>query len=91
LISKRAFPAAPANQIPAKILSFVQWFEAAFGADSRAPSGAGADSAKAIRDKIHDNFSDPKKPVETARRHLRVFRFLRRLGGFLRLGRLDTK
>jgi hypothetical protein len=66
LIPKRAFPAAPANQIPAKILSFVQWFEATFGADSGAPSGAGADSAKAIRDKIHDNFSGPTKPVEIA-------------------------
>jgi hypothetical protein len=106
LIPKKAFPAAPANQIPAKILSFVQWFEAAFGADSGAPSGAGADGAKAIRDKIHDNFSGPTKPVEIARRRLHVFLELMRLGvtfaqpsgpfprclgGFLRLGRLDTK
>jgi hypothetical protein len=66
LIPKRAFPAAPANRVPAKIPLFVQWLEAAFGADSGAASGAAAHSAKAIRDKIHDNFSDPKKPVETA-------------------------
>jgi hypothetical protein len=104
LIPKRAFSAAPANQISAKILSFVQWLEAAFGAASGAPRGAGADSANAIRDKIHGNFSGPKKPAETALSRLHITletqapgrnvcttfpAFPRR--GFLRLGRIDTK